>query len=139
MGENGLMNNYETPERRQTDINIQHYMETLMNNTKEFLSSEISGVKNQIQSLEDKLTTQIATHEKFNEEKTKLLQQEIETLKNRVETMECRLDEVEILPVKKKARTIDDFLKVLKGVFYSAVSAGIVGFLIFLVKLFLKS
>ena len=121
------------------EVNIQKYMEVLVSNVKELFHSEVSSVKEQIKSLEDKMVTQLSNHEKESENQIKQFEEEIVYLKNKVNKIDKRVEELELKPVQTKAGWIDKFGGILQKVIFTAIASGIVALLIFLITEYTKT
>ena len=127
-----MSENYRGDERRKDQVDIQNYMGLLVSNVKELFTSEMTTVKIQIKSLEDKLVTKLESHEIQSAEKLLSFENELICIKGKIIDIEKRVDDLELKPVKAKAGAIDDLSSVFKKLFYAAIAAGLVGFLSYL-------
>lgn len=91
---------YETPERRKDGIDYKIYMDMLVNNVKEILTTEVSVIKDQIKNLENNITSKISNHEKESDRQIENINYEINCLKTKVGDVENRVSFLEMKPMK---------------------------------------
>lgn len=123
-------------------------VETKLENIKD----KISNLDNKVSARIDHIEKQIDTHvdddgsinETLADHDKKIMKAEayvdrIHALEKKYTILNDRVDELEFTPTKNKAKIITDFSGIIKNVFYTALSVGILGLIIWLVTNYIRS
>lgn len=157
------MENYNGIERRgTTPMEMQTSLLKLISKVESMdtnLETRLEAVKDKISNLDEKMTNRISLIEKqinvhcedeseINDildkhdksiEASKNYIDRINNLEKRYSILSDRVNTLELEPVKKNAKMVTDFSKILRNAFYVSVSSGIVGFIVYFIIVYIRS
>lgn len=149
------------PDRRGNNMELQQAVLKLLAKVESMetnIETKLEAVKDKISNLDEKMTNRVDLVEnKIDEhcededdindvldehdksiEKAKGYIERIHVLEKKYTILEGRVDELEKIPIRSKAKIIDDFLKTLKNIIFTAFATGIVGFIGYLLITYIK-